>query len=491
MAARPPAASDRQVIEEARPKCEAPPRWIVALYAVGLFLVVAGARTWLVGRYGSDVPFWDQWDAEGAFLYLPYLDGSLSLRALFAAWHEHRILFSRLLALALLLSNGQWDARLQMLVNSLLYSLVPCFLFVLLARSRGRIFAAAWTVVLALVFALPFGWENTLAGFQSSIYFLVALSMGSMSILVNGAAGSPTWWVGLGLAFASLFSMGSGVMAAAAVLGFTLAAATRARSVAGLREWGPTAVAAGSLVALALLLSVTEARHASLRAHGPMEFLSALAYGAAWPVRWSPWACINWLPCGLLGVGYVSRHVPDGRAERSALVLGLWVLLQMSAVALLRAWGASASRYTDLLALGLLANFLAAWSLLASGGAARRVGLVLFCVWIGGAAYGLGTSGSLAEAASRKRSYDVETYNVAGYVATGDVRFLSAAQNRLDVPYPDAARLRTLLDTPELRAILPAGIRLPVDVRPEPPGTPLHRRPSVPDLQPPHPWERL
>src|SRR5215471_8184894 len=90
-----------------------PARLHAVLLAVALGLLIIGARWYLIGTYGTDVPWMDQWDAEGQGLYLPSHAGTLSLHDLFAPHNEHRIFFTRVVALGLLWINGQWDPRLQ------------------------------------------------------------------------------------------------------------------------------------------------------------------------------------------------------------------------------------------------------------------------------------------------------------------------------------------------------------------------------------------
>ena len=116
-------------------------RSTILFLCAAVFLVSTGARWWLIGRFGTDLPYLDQWDAEARFLYKPYFEDSLAPGAWFAAHNEHRIFFSRLLGLGLLLVNGQWDARLQMVVNAALYATVAGALFVLLSRGRSERFA--------------------------------------------------------------------------------------------------------------------------------------------------------------------------------------------------------------------------------------------------------------------------------------------------------------------------------------------------------------
>jgi predicted permease len=149
-------------------------RWLEYL---ALFLVVLGARLWLVFLYGSPVPFMDQWDGEGANLFKPWLEGTLRISDLFQPHNEHRIVLSRLLALGLLAFNGQWDAQLEMAVNALLCGTMAVLIAVALVKLFGPDLRTLITLVVGLWSALPYGHESTLWAFESSFYFLLFFSL--------------------------------------------------------------------------------------------------------------------------------------------------------------------------------------------------------------------------------------------------------------------------------------------------------------------------
>src|SRR5579862_3322483 len=86
------------------------PAWCLLL---GLFLLICGAKFWLINAFGNATPFWDQWDAE-ATMIKAYLEGALTPMMFFAAHSEHRIAFTRMLSLALFCANHQWDPILVM-----------------------------------------------------------------------------------------------------------------------------------------------------------------------------------------------------------------------------------------------------------------------------------------------------------------------------------------------------------------------------------------
>jgi hypothetical protein len=62
----------------------------------------------MVREWGSVLPFYDQWGAEGLALYRPWLTKTFDWTFLFAAHNEHRIALTRLTDLALFAATGKW-----------------------------------------------------------------------------------------------------------------------------------------------------------------------------------------------------------------------------------------------------------------------------------------------------------------------------------------------------------------------------------------------
>src|SRR5205085_709483 len=64
----------------------------------------------------------------------------------------------------------------------------------------------------ALLFAVPFGWSNTLSAFQVQFYALLLFVLLSFSFLCGAAAWSAAWWAGTALATLSYFTSASGAL---------------------------------------------------------------------------------------------------------------------------------------------------------------------------------------------------------------------------------------------------------------------------------------
>lgn len=420
----------------------------VALALVG----VLGAKLYLIGLAANPTPFWDQWDAEGAHLFTPYVEGHLGLHDLLAPHNEHRILFTRLLALGVLELSGSWNVVAEMIANAVVHLLVLAILVYLLRR--GAAFApgliASFTL---LLFAVPFGIENTLWGFQSQFYFVLLLSLPAVTLLAGSATLTARWWAGVALATLAYWAMASGALtpaAGGAVMLVQIAAGVRARRP---RE----------IIAACMLIGVTVALIAATqlppdtghsRATGLMQLLGALSRAAGWPLRGPIIAplLLN-APTIALLVATLRRHRPIEALEWRLVAMLGWVELQCASLAYGRAAAAVMSRYLDVLALGVLLNLVALVVLLASQ--ARRYSLVAagWTALVAGAlvvtaAVTIPRSYLLDADAARSR-----TQSLQRFVATGDARAFD--RPTFEAPYPSATGLAQMAGRPALKGLLP------------------------------------
>src|SRR6185295_186567 len=175
-------------------------------------MIVFGAKLWLIGTFGSATPYWDQWDAEAFLLFKPYLEGKLPLSQLWAAHNEHRIFFTRVIAVALLEINGYWDTIFQMMVNSIIYVASIALLLMLLVRALYLDHVVLLAIFTGFLCALPFGWENSLAGFQSQFYLLLLFTVACHALLYDAAVFSLKWLMGIVFAVGSFFCLASGAL---------------------------------------------------------------------------------------------------------------------------------------------------------------------------------------------------------------------------------------------------------------------------------------
>ena len=326
--------------------------WLAAL-----FLVVLGAKLWVVQLYGSPLPLWDQWHEAERF-FRPWVEGHLTWKAFFAAHNEHRILFTRLLDLSVIWLNGRWEPLLQMTINAFIHAAFVCGLAFCLWDFLGR--KSGWFIcfLLAPFFALPYAGENTIWAFNSQLYLLDITSLATLVGLGFGRPGGWSWWLGLAAAIMGLFTMASGLLAPMAVGGLTILRAIKQR-----RMDRGNLITLGSCLAvmgLGMALSVTMEDDRLLRAQTLMQFTSALARNLTWPFFDTPeMVCLISLPLALLVALYFRPNFQEPRAAEFLLTFGLWGVLQSAGLAYGRAnYGEviPASRYMDVLNVFVIAS---------------------------------------------------------------------------------------------------------------------------------------
>lgn len=442
--------------------------------AVCLFLVIWGLKIGIVDRYGSDIPNWDQWDAEGEQLFLPYLRGELTVADFFRPHNEHRVVMTRLLALGLLAANGQWDSKLECVFNAALHALVAVVWFVMGSRLLMGRWRLVWWLIIAALVAPPHAWQNLLGGFHSQQYFLLGFSTIAIVYLVISRPWSPGWWWGVTCAVLSLFTMASGLLAAMAVIATFGAIGIRHRRLA-FDQW-PTVVVCVVIVVIGMWFHVTFPGHEPLKAASVREFLLAFWRFLQWPVVMVPlFPVLAVLPFLGLAVLLFRQDSPPDRRELAVFAIGIWIVLQYAATAYGRGAGAlfPASRYldTNLTGIGVLA--LSALIILTRHQVSEKYQTprsFAFGLWSGAMALGLWVQLSevLNHALPTTHAELVQReQNTQAYIWTGDPSHL----NKPQIPYPGATTLRERLEPEEIRNILPASIRAPLELtgKPDPP----------------------
>jgi hypothetical protein len=448
-------------------------RGLAALWLAVLFLVVFAAKLHFLHQYPVKVPFWDQWDAEAGVVLIPFNECSLSWRAMFSAHNEHRIFFTRLYALDVVLANGQWDPRVQQLCNAALHSFTAVLMATIFWLASGRRRLDLIAVVCALVFAVPFAWQNIILPFQSPFYFLVLFSILALWLTTSSRPGSVGWFLGWVWAGSALFTAASGVLVPVAIL--CIAALKLLNEPRGWRESLADVAAATPILALgAATASPPLAAHAPLRAHSSAEFATALARSLAWPWIDRPellW--LLWLPLGIVVLKMVRGRGKTTALERFGVGLGVWVVLHAAALAYGRGNGGASpeTRYMDFLSLGVVANAMALVGMLdwgPAGTSGRRlvwVPVVGWLVFAGGGAMRLGARAS-GDLDGWKPFFSAHVTNVHQFVVSGDLAGFLAKPPLAGLPYPDPHRLAQLLQEPYIRQILPFSVRAPLRIEP-------------------------
>jgi hypothetical protein len=445
----------RPAVTEARPKN--------FVQLLGVACIVLGAKWLLIAHCGSPVPYCDQWDAEARTLFIPWLEGRLGFLDLFDAHNEHRVFFTRVLALLLFALEGRWEPRLEMAANAAVHLASALVLLWVLPRLVPQRFVTAAGALVLVLFVVPFGWENTLLGFQSQFYFLELFSLAALAAAFLGRSTRVRLFAAAGFASSALVSMASGfvtLVALAAGAGF-LAVKDKAHR----RSFAVDAVCFALLSVAASGLLKTVDYHQGLKAQGAADFAAALGKSLAWPLVEDPMlAPLLYAPLLVLAVRVFCAPSPPSRGEAFVLALGGWVVLEAAAMAYARGSGGEppVSRYMDLLALGPVANFLSLvllWGRL--GGHQRRARIALFAalhlwglVFLGGLVHLCAVD--VVPSLRFKRAADAEQLaKCRTFLETRRVEDLFDRERPWATPYPDPRVLAALLVNPTLRRVLP------------------------------------
>ncbi|MCQ4164512.1 hypothetical protein [Tahibacter harae] len=446
----------------------------LALLAMLLVVTVVGlARLSLIADYGTSVPYWDQWGAEGGALYLPMVDGNYDWRQLWTAHNEHRIAASRLLAMGLFrLNDGQWDGRVESNANVIIYLFSIGLLAWLLVRRTPWPLAAALCLLLVLIGVLPYGWENTLAGFQSGFHFLYLFTLLSLWIAAVRPAGAVTAGLLLVLSVCAQFSIAAGLLTPFVAL-FVLGL----RWLAGQDSLKRLALPAGALllVAAAAVAAYPGQSASWLKAQNLGEYFHALGIFASWPSS-VPVALLALVPFLFLLAQMWRRRSYD---PLDAFFAGIyvWALATAAASAYSRGHGLElvTARYTEVLALGALAAAYFALTLVRRApGRWRALCLVPLAVVLPAVGIGLVQQTRLQWRPLQEHFFS--TRIGAGYVRS----FLDGAERILlgkHGPYvlnPDPPSLGRSLSDAKVRSLLPLSLR-PAD-EPLPWGNPTRCR---------------
>ncbi len=441
-----------------RETVKSPTRAVWILVCAGAFFGVLGAKLWLIGFASNPTPFWDEWDAGAAFLFKPYIEGHLSIADLFRTHNEHLVVFTRLFMLTILKISGYWDVVLQMIVNAS----IQAGEIALIAAGFSRVLDAPRVIVAmlasSLIFILPYGWESTLLGFNTHFYLLIAFSFGGLACFYAGAAWSGRWWLGLLLALGSFLNMAGGALTLVSICGLILLQLLCKRR-SGAPEW--LAFLFLSALTLALIAEVPRLPgHEPLRAHSLQQFISAFVLACSWPLP-SPLGVLLYAPTVLFAVRTIRQAPPLSDPRWFNLAAFIWILVQIGAIALGRVQSPLSSRYLDILTLGVVLNVVNALYLTRkSFNFERSQRWLAACLMLAFSIFVFSFKDRqpgpfhLNQVRERRDTAATEEINVRGYLATKDLSFLTK-KPQLDIPYPSAERLRTLLDDPAIRSILP------------------------------------
>ena len=343
----------------------------------GVFLLILGARLWFIHHFALPVIFQDDWTVEGG-LFRKYVEGHLSFGYLVSSYKGHRLLFPRLVMLALFSANDrQWDPLVLMVAQAPLYAAGITLLVAIYGRRMNNWGRAALALFATAVGMIPFGWEN--AAFGCNLDFPMFTLFGILVIWFCSRyeALSWRWWVGACLALANLFVMGGGIFATIAMAGFTAVSLILEPARRNTRNTVSLFVLS-ALVAFGI--AIADTRHTPVIS--VTQFVRGLATVLAWPDDSHSIMCfIIQAPLVLLAAMLLIRRAPMSDSRWLPVIIGASFWIQAAATVNQRLEHLHASRYRDswmLLAISIAACLCI---LMEASGAWRRYVYFLAMAW--------------------------------------------------------------------------------------------------------------
>lgn len=428
---------------------------------LAFFLVLVITKSLIIYVFGNATPYWDQWNGEAANLYLPWLNGSLNLSDLLAPHNEHRIFTMRLLSLGLLIANGNvWNPLLEMYVNAAIHAIALTFFVYCVTRSIADSSKKYVVIFSIALFAIPFGWENTLAGFQSQFYLLLLFSFIFLWAIACEKIFSFKWWLGIIAGVLCPLSLASGALTLL-IGAFILVIRQgffKEKSSKSIYLYSAFLIL---LAMISIFYTPSIPYHASLKAQTVGEFISALMKVSAWPVKFVYSAFIVQAPIVCFALLFLTRK--EWRTSQTYLYLvaiGGWVFAQFLTISYGRFSGSLSSRYLDLFAIGLVINFATLLIFYGKVSLERkkllRIALLtwLLIIFVGIFA----RLPTIFNELKLKRFESLQQeQNVRAYLCTESKSYLLNKPLQY-VPFPDIDYLKSLLDNPQIKGILPGNI---------------------------------
>lgn len=430
-----------------------------APFCAGTLLLLATLRFMLLMAAGSSIPFWDQWGGENA-IFGAFQNGNLTWQQLVSAHNEHRIFWTRLLTIILFSMNGQqWDNQLEAVASNAIYCAALTIPVFFAARGLSRFKATTMMITVILAGGLPFGWENSLVGFQSQFYINALLAFVAIGACASTSFRGVLWISPLLIVGASMLAMANGVLTA-----FCCAGVLLLRSLIEQEIRTRAAVLVVMMCVIGIIgysLTPSPAYHAILKAQNIGEWISALWITSSWPMPPGIGQVLLIAPMLI----WLSRTGRQQKTTSDLFFFGLNILGLLNSVAISYSRGHDlievTSRYTDtILPTSIAACYFVIRLATTNSVSVHRRSLStalagLYYIVIMGSLT-IQSAAQLPKLQERAYFLKMSTLNTAHFLDGDD----SAFQNKphAHVPYPDPARLAQSLRYNNQTRILPTSV---------------------------------
>lgn len=434
--------------------------------AFGIFLIVVGARFWVIDRYSVNVPTNDALIKECQWLEAAILNGEPWLGNFLKPHNEHRLYVSLGVSAGLTLLGRQWDNRVQSGVGGLVYAAALAVQFLIACRHLPK---SRWAIVAAIMLAFGaslMAWQNIVSGFQTSFYFLILFSCVAIYAACQDRAGIGLRFVGAVCGLLALFTMGSGFLWTVPAIGGIMLVSSGRRN-GRVTPWVVSVLFSFAILCTGLFLMYSPPWHEVLRAKTIADFATYFIHCLAWPTSHHETLLLFWH--GPLVVFIIVSL--GSRTYRQApiffVLLYAWCIMNIGGLAYGRGSGGGfpAPRYCDVIAIAMICQailFLYTVEVAPLPHRFRLVGRVCLAAWLlclGIGLYHVSKEG-VVDLDRQRNSLEEIADNIRQFNETGDVEKLHAGPLPLPLSLEDM--VVPALSSPGMQAIMPATLRKPV-----------------------------
>ena len=163
-----------------------------------------------------------------------------------------------------------------------------------------------------------------------------------------------------------------------------------------------------------------------------------------WPHNQIIFTLINYSPT-ILFLNYLVKNKNYQNNHSIILItVFIWINLQFASLAFGRALHPVSSRYTDIIVLGLVMNYVFLIKFLDFS---KKLNIFLKYSWLISIILGMSyqMKGDLKDMSFIKAQSNYQKYNITKYIESGEVSYLNN-QPFKHIPYPDPARLKMIID---------------------------------------------
>jgi len=417
------------------------------------FLFAILFRFYTVNKYGMNVPYWDQWDAEAYLLYKPIIEGNFQFPVLVSAHNEHHIFFTRILAIALFEFNSKiWSPILEMFLNGFIsICSITVLMSIFIYKFKYFYQKIMYLFLVLFIISIPFGWENILAGFQSQFYIFILFGLISIYGISNFDLFSFKWYLSFLVLCLSPLTMAGGFIGMISCI-FILLVKNRFKRVVI-----PILILL-ILIGLSLLYTPHIVAHENGNAHNIGEFINALLTALSWPYKRNfIFSCIFNMPFifFILNLNKTNEHDKNF----SIFLLGTysWLYLQVCLMSYGRAIAIDTPRYLDVYAMLIMINSGVIIYLLNKYKKLSYKILILFYLIFVIYGFFIKEDEIWTQVRSKSAQGEWQINNLKKYICFGDKDELYK-KNGVELSYPDVKRLLLFLDDSTIRNILPTPI---------------------------------